>query len=119
MTKYYIVQVQPMIVFINKHYLLYHMSAWQEKAKTANQKVLEAIELVTSLASKSSTEEQKKTMAEAFKKYQEAWSESLEAFNEGVKEYSETQFEAYTKLFEETQKTVTEAFRKFSDVWKT
>ena len=108
-----------MIAFINDHFLLYPMSAWQEKAKTANQKVMEAIELVTSIASKSSTEEQKKTMEEAFKKYQEAWSDSMEAFNEGLKEYSETQFEAYTKLFQDTQNTVKEAFRKFSDTWKT
>jgi hypothetical protein len=92
--------------------------SWKEKAKQANQKALEAFELVSSVPSKGSGIEQRKAIEDAFKKYQEAWLQSVEAFNEGMKEYSETQFETYTKFFEEMQKNVVDAFRKYGKAGK-
>lgn len=83
-----------------------------DKAKQANQKAFEAIELFSSIPTKSGAE-QKKVVEDAFKKYQEAWIESVEAFSEGMKEYGTTQFDAYNKFFEGMQKTVLETFRKY------
>lgn len=83
-----------------------------DKAKQANQKAFEAIELFSSIPTQSGVE-QKKVVEGAFKKYQEAWIESVEAFSEGMKEYGTTQFDAYNKFFEGMQKTVLETFRKY------
>lgn len=93
------------------------MSSWQEKARGANQKTMEAIELV-SLASRKTGVEQSKALEEAFKKYQEAWIQSMEAFNEGLKAYSEEQVKAYNELFAQMQNSVMEAFKKYREAWK-
>jgi predicted RNase H-like HicB family nuclease len=93
------------------------MSSWKEKAKQANEKTLDAIELLT-IASRKTGAEQKKALEDAFKNYQEALVQSMEAFNEGLKEYSEQQFTSYNELFVQMQKTFEEAFRKYSEAWK-
>lgn len=89
-----------------------------DKAKQANQKAFEAIELFSSIPTQKSGAEQSKVVEDAFKKYQEAWIESVEALNEGIKEYGTTQFDAYNKFFEGMQKTVLETFRKYGEVQK-
>ncbi len=93
------------------------MSSWQEKARVASQKTMEAIELV-SLAGRKTGAEQSKALEEAFKKYQEAWIQSMEAFNEGLKAYSEEPFKAYNELFAQMQNSVMEAFKKYQEAWK-
>lgn len=99
-----------MFIYLND--MIQTMSSWMDKAKQANQKVFEAIELFSSIPTQSGAE-QKKVVKDAFKKYQEAWIESVEAFSEGMKEYGTTQFDAYDKFFEGMQKTVLETFRKY------
>lgn len=93
------------------------MSSWKEKAREANEKALNAIELL-SIASQKSGAEQSNTIKEAFEKYQQAWMQSMEAFNEGLKDYSEEQFKPYNDLFVQMQKTVEEAFTKYREAWK-
>lgn len=112
-----IVETCKMIIFMYEKESYLTMSSWKEKGKQANEKAQEAFELISGIPGQSSAE-QRKAMEEAFKKYQEAWLQSVEAFNEGVKEYSETQFEAYTKFFEEMRKNMIEAFRKYGKVEK-
>ena len=103
-------------MYEKEYYLV--MSSWKEKGKQANQKALEAFELISGIPGQQSSTEQRRAMEKAFKKYQEAWLQSVEAFNEGVKEYSETQFDAYAKSFEEMRKNVIEAFGKYGKVEK-
>jgi len=93
------------------------MSSWKEKAKQANEKALDAIELVTMAGGKTGAE-QTKAIEEAFKNYQEALMQSMGAFNEGLKEYSQQQSKAYNELFVQMQKTFEESFRKYREAWK-